>query len=86
MFSLANLYLQSNTKIKINFKGGKISSDAGLLLLHEFVDELGLNQLKFLLKRLTKRIVNIFMMKFYCKKSIKFVLDMFQCWNVFKIY
>jgi len=40
-----NLHLQSNTQIKINFNGGNLSSDAGLLLLHEFADKLGLNQL-----------------------------------------
>ena len=45
MSILANLHLQSNTKIKINFNGGNLSSDAGLLLLHEFVDKLGLHQL-----------------------------------------
>ena len=45
MSSLANLHLQSNTKIKINFNGGNLSSDAGLLLLHEFVEKLGLQQL-----------------------------------------
>jgi len=45
MSSLANLHLQSNTKIKINFNGGNLSSDAGLLLFHEFVHKLGLHQL-----------------------------------------
>lgn len=43
MSSLANLHLQSN--IKINFNGGNLSSDAGLLLLHEFIDKLSLNSL-----------------------------------------
>jgi len=33
MSSLASLHLQSNTKIKINFNGSNLSSDAGLLLL-----------------------------------------------------
>jgi hypothetical protein len=45
MSSLTNLHLQSNTKIKINFNGDNLSSDAGLLVLHEFVDKLRLNQL-----------------------------------------
>jgi hypothetical protein len=45
MSSLANLHLQSNTKIKINFNGGNLSSDAGLLHLHEFAEKLGLQQL-----------------------------------------
>jgi len=43
MSSLANLHLQSNTKI--NFNGGNLSSDAGLLLLHKFIDKLGLHSL-----------------------------------------
>ena len=43
MPSLANLHLQSNTKINSN--GGNLSSDAGLLLLNEFIDKLGLNAL-----------------------------------------
>ena len=43
MSILANLHLQSNTKI--NFNGGNLSSDAGLLLLHKFIDKLGLNAL-----------------------------------------
>ena len=43
MSSLANLHLQSNTKI--NFTGGNLSSDAGLLLLHKFIDKLGLQSL-----------------------------------------
>ena len=45
MSSLANLHLQSNTSYKINFSGGNLSSDSGLLLLHEFIEKLGLNQL-----------------------------------------
>ena len=43
MYSLANLHLQSNTKI--NFTGGNLSSDAGLLLLHKFIDKIGLRSL-----------------------------------------
>jgi len=37
MSILANLHLQSN--IKINFNGGNLSSDTGLLLIHEFINE-----------------------------------------------
>jgi hypothetical protein len=44
MSSLANLHLQGNTQIKINFNGGNLSSDAGLLLFQEFLDKFGLNQ------------------------------------------
>jgi hypothetical protein len=43
MSILENLYLQSNTKI--NFNGGNLSSDAGLLLLHKFIDKLGFQSL-----------------------------------------
>jgi len=38
MSSLANLHLQSNTKI--NFNGGNLSSDAGLLLFYQFIEKL----------------------------------------------
>jgi len=43
MSILANLHLQSN--IKINFNGGNLSSDTGLLLFHEFINKFGLNSL-----------------------------------------
>ena len=33
------------TKIKINFNGGDLSSDSGMLLIHEFAQKLGLEQL-----------------------------------------
>ena len=39
------LSLESNRQIKINFNGGDLSSDAGLLLLKEFVCKIGLDQL-----------------------------------------
>ena len=39
------LALESNSKIKINFDGGDLSSDAGLLLIKEFVNRLGMEQL-----------------------------------------
>lgn len=45
MFSLANLHVKSNVPFRINFNGGNLSSDTGLLLLHTFVGKLGLNQL-----------------------------------------
>lgn len=34
--------LESNKRIKINFKGGDLSSDAGLLLIREFAAKTGL--------------------------------------------
>lgn len=38
---LHTLSLESNTKIKINFDGGNLSSDAGLLLFKEFLFKIG---------------------------------------------
>ena len=37
------LLLESSRKIKINFNGGDLSSDAGLLLIKEFVSKLGID-------------------------------------------
>ena len=43
LMSIVNtLALESNRKIKINFDGGDLSSDAGLLLIKEFVNKLGI--------------------------------------------
>ena len=39
------LSLESNRKIKINFDGGDLSSDAGLLIIKEFVSKLGIDKL-----------------------------------------
>ena len=39
------LSLKSNRQIKINFDGGDLSSDAGLLLITEFVSRLGIDKL-----------------------------------------
>ena len=39
------LALESNRQIKTNFDGGDLSSDAGLLLIKEFVSKLGIEQL-----------------------------------------
>ena len=38
------LSLESNRQIKINFNGGDLSSDAGLLLIKEFVNKLGIGK------------------------------------------
>jgi hypothetical protein len=38
---LNTLALKSNRQIKINFDGGDLSSDAGLLLMKEFATKLG---------------------------------------------
>lgn len=45
MNSLNTLSLESNRQIKINFDGGDLSSDAGLLLIKEFVSKLGIDRL-----------------------------------------
>ena len=39
------LSLESNRQIKINFDGGDLSSDAGLLLIKEFISKLGIDKL-----------------------------------------
>ena len=39
------LSLESNRQIKINFDGGDLSSDAGLLLIKEFVSKIGIDRL-----------------------------------------
>ena len=40
--SIVNTFsLQSNRQIKINFDGGDLSSDAGLLLIKEFATKIG---------------------------------------------
>ena len=44
--SIVNTFsLQSNRQIKINFDWGDLSSDAGLLLIKEFVSKLGIERL-----------------------------------------
>lgn len=45
MSSLSALRSECNSKIKINFDGGDLSSDAGLLLLKEFICKIGLDKL-----------------------------------------
>ena len=51
MSILNTISLESNKKIKINFNGGNLSSDGGLLLIKEFAAKVGLIKLvKKLLK------------------------------------
>jgi hypothetical protein len=45
MNSLKDTALESNKKLKINFDGGDLSSDAGLLLLKEFNSKMGFDSL-----------------------------------------
>lgn len=42
---LNTLSLKSNRQMKINFDGGDLSSDAGLLLIKEFLSKLGIDKL-----------------------------------------
>ena len=41
------LALESNRQIKINFDGGDLSSDAGLLLIKEFISKLGIDTVSY---------------------------------------
>ena len=45
MSKVNTLSMKSNRQIKINFDGGDLSSDAGLLLVKEFVSKLGIDKL-----------------------------------------
>jgi len=45
MNSLQTISLESNSRIKINFAGGDLSSDAGLLLFKEFLYKNGVVKL-----------------------------------------
>ena len=45
------LALESNRQIKINFDGGDLSSDAGLLLIKKSVSKLSFNKLQEKLSR-----------------------------------
>lgn len=42
MTILNTISLESNKKIKINFNGGDLSSDGGMLLIKEFAAKIGL--------------------------------------------
>lgn len=44
MTILTTTSLESNKRVKINFDGGDLSSDAGLLLIKEFVSNLGIDK------------------------------------------
>ena len=57
MSSLNAIQLESNSKIKINFDGGDLSSDSGLLLIKEFAHKIGFHkQVKRLFKTKDKAI------------------------------
>ncbi|MBR2824442.1 MAG: transposase [Clostridia bacterium] len=43
--SLTEMKLESNSKIRIDFGGGNLSSDGGLLLLKEFLAKIGFERI-----------------------------------------
>ena len=45
MSMVTNFQLESNNKIKINFDGGDLSSDSGLILIKEFAHKIGFHKL-----------------------------------------
>lgn len=45
MQSINDTVLESNKKFRINFDGGDLSSDAGLLLLNEFISKMGFDKI-----------------------------------------
>lgn len=47
MYSVKDIALESNPYLKINFNGGDLSSDSGLLLIKEFAEKIGLVQLVY---------------------------------------
>lgn len=47
MYSVKDIALESNPYLKINFDGGDLSSDSGLLLIKEFAEKIGLVQLVY---------------------------------------
>lgn len=65
---LNTLKLESNKHIKINFNGGDLSSDAGLLLIKEFAAKLGFTKLiKAKFKKMISLFVFIKTMKTICR-------------------
>lgn len=45
MYSLTNLQVFNKPNCEINFNGGKLSSDSGLYLLHEFMERTGISRI-----------------------------------------
>ncbi len=43
--SITEMKLESNSKIRIDFGGGNLSSDGGLLLMKEFLSKIGFERL-----------------------------------------
>ena len=44
MQSINDTILESNRKFRLNFDGGDLSSDAGLILLNEFICKMGFDR------------------------------------------
>ena len=45
MQSISDTVLESNRRFRVNFEGGNLSSDAGLLLLSEFISKMGFDKI-----------------------------------------
>ena len=45
MSNINHRMMKSNTCIDVNFEGGELSSDSGLLLVKEFIHKLGFDAL-----------------------------------------
>ncbi len=45
MHSLKEIQLLCNKQFKLNFNGGELSSDGGLLMIKEFISALGLERI-----------------------------------------
>ena len=52
---LRDTSLESNPYLKINFDGGDLSSDAGLLLIKEFAEKIGLVKIVYQIRRTFSR-------------------------------
>ena len=62
--SLTEMKLESNSKIRIDFGGGNLSSDGGLLLMKEFLSKIGFERLaatKFKTTDRAKRLAVLFL-------------------------
>lgn len=79
-YSLNELRLDCNNRIKLNFDGGELSSDAGLLLLKEFAHKIGFhtNYSKIPSKQMINRIVTIPMIKTFCRNCINLLQVTFK--------
>lgn len=72
--------LEYNSRIKINFDGGDLSSDTGLLLIKEFINKIGFEKIvkKYFKPMILQHFVFIQMIKTYFKKYIKLLQGIFR--------